>query len=94
MTRDDIDRQAVQEQRADIDAALPHIRALVALTARMKERNRETARALGGVSRPSNYFHPVLGVSAVGGLMARLFAPELLRRVEVMLGQLDSGQNG
>ena len=82
MNRDDIARQAVREQRADIDAAVAHLRALVALTVGMKERNRLTALALGGIEPPSEYFHAVIGVSAVGGLMARLYAPEGLRRPE------------
>lgn len=82
MTRDQL---AVREQGADIDAALVHLRALVALTARMRERNHRTALVLGGIEEPSEYFHPVVSVATIGALMSRLYSAEGLRRVEAML---------
>jgi hypothetical protein len=84
------DEAAVREQRADIEAALVHLRALVALTARMRDRNHRTVFALGGIEEPSEYFHPVIGVSTIGALMSRLYSPEGLRRVEAMLAAVDA----
>jgi hypothetical protein len=91
VNRDEI---AVREQRADIDEALVHLRALVALTARMRDRNHRTVFVIGGYEEPSEYFHPVISVAAIGALMSRLYAPEGLRRVEVMLAELDARANG
>lgn len=90
MTRVERDRQAVCEQRSDIDAALVHLRALVALTARMRDRNHRTALVLSDREEPCEYFHPVVSVATVGALMSRLYSPEGLRRVEVMLDALDA----
>jgi hypothetical protein len=88
------DRQAVRAQRADIDAALVHLRALVALTAQMRDRNHRTAFALGGIEEPSEYFHPVVSVATIGAHMSRVYSPEGLRRVEIMLAELDARANG
>jgi hypothetical protein len=91
VTRDEI---AVREQRTDIDEALVHLRVLVALTARMRDRNHRTVFVLGGIEEPSEYFHPVVSVATVGALMSRLYSPEGLRRVEAMLAAVDARANG
>jgi hypothetical protein len=82
-------QQAVREQRADIDAALVHLRALVALTTQMRDRNHRTVFLLGGIEEPSEYFHPVVSVASIGALMSRLYSAEGLRRVEGMLAAVD-----
>jgi hypothetical protein len=83
-------QQATRDQRADIDRVVVHLREVVALTARLRQRQGESTPALEEIDSDSDDFHAVHGVFAVAALMARVYTADGLRRVEVMLAQLDA----